>query len=97
VTSEVEKSFMPWLVDEVEKRLQASRASRRLLDGMLREVVKIRQEQFIQLQERERTELAAGLPPIVSIEEHPSSGEGVVGEEVTESVEDGDGGKTEVS
>ena len=47
----MERDFLPWLVDRVDEHLQKAVLSRKMLDELIRKVVKERLEQFAKLEE----------------------------------------------
>ena len=51
MSAEVENEFLPWLMESVVTELHKSEVSRQVLDGMIREVVRARSEQFAELEQ----------------------------------------------
>lgn len=82
--AEIEKSFLPWMMDCVDDHLMKIIRSRHLLDGLLRQIVVDRRQQFLEL------ELKPG---------DPSSGplESVVNTDLPQLVIEEDALSTEVS
>lgn len=93
VEREVEKLFLPWLMDSVDDQLTKNVNSRQLLDELLQQIVAQRQEQFVELETKVEEPEAPQSEAIVTvvIEEAPvvTDGEDAVPVEV-EAGEDDD-------
>ncbi|XP_060067741.1 radial spoke head protein 3 homolog B-like [Ylistrum balloti] len=65
VERDIEQGFMPWLMDQVKEQLHKSQLGRMVLDGILREVVSKRFDQYAKLDEKLREMLGDTLEPAV--------------------------------
>ncbi|XP_069125530.1 radial spoke head protein 3 homolog B-like [Argopecten irradians] len=65
VERDIEQGFMPWLMDQVKEQLHKAQLGRMVLDGILREVVSKRFDQYTKLDEQIRQMLGDTLEPEV--------------------------------
>ncbi|OWF37527.1 radial spoke head protein 3 homolog B-like [Mizuhopecten yessoensis] len=61
VERDIEQGFMPWLMDQVKEQLHKAQLGRMVLDGILREVVSKRFDQYAKLDEKLREMLGDTL------------------------------------
>ncbi len=74
--SDVESGFMPWLMDQVEEQLNRVVVGRAVLDALIREIVKAREDSYgpppAPADEEEATPAAPQTPTQVSIQQQHS-------------------------
>lgn len=78
VEREVERSFLPWLMDSVDEQLTKTVNSRELLDELLQQIIAQRQEQFVELETKLEEPEASQSEAVVTvvIEEPPVLADG---------------------
>lgn len=72
ISTDIEQGFMPWLMDTVKEQLEKAQLGRMVLDGILREVVSKRFDQYAKLDEQLRERLGGSASAAPKPDQKPA-------------------------